>query len=76
MPDRHHIPTLRHLLPWGAGAGFAVGQATLTTGCTVVSLGRCSGCAGCLLALASLVGWAALREGEGKERATDRGDAS
>jgi len=53
---------LQSLLPWGAGAGFAIGQMGLTTSCTVVTQGQCVGCAGCVVALVSLVGWGALKE--------------
>lgn len=52
------------VLPWGAGAGFALGQITLASRCTVPLIGKCAGCAGCVIALASLVGWASLRDTE------------
>lgn len=53
---------LQRLLPWGAGAGFAVGQMGLTTSCTVITQGQCVGCAGCVVALVSLVSWGALKD--------------
>ncbi len=53
---------LQRLLPWGAGAGFAVGQMGLTTSCTVITQGQCVGCAGCVVALVSLVSWSLLKD--------------
>ncbi len=58
---------LQNLLPWGAGAGFAIGQMGLTTSCTVVTQGQCVGCAGCVVALVSLVGWGALKEDDDQD---------
>ena len=60
---------LQNLLPWGAGAGFAIGQMGLTTSCTVVTQGQCVGCAGCVVALVSLVGWGALKNDDDQANA-------
>ena len=62
---------LQRLLPWGAGAGFAVGQMSLTTSCTVITQGQCVGCAGCVVALASLVSWGLLKEDDQNEASHD-----
>ena len=59
MPDKSQ---LKSLLPWGAGASFAVGHMAMTTRCTMISHGQCIGCAGCAIALVSLVSWAVLKE--------------
>jgi hypothetical protein len=53
---------LQTLLPWGAGASFAIGQMGLTTSCTVVTQGQCVGCAGCVVAVASLVSWGFFKD--------------
>lgn len=65
---------LQRLLPWGAGAGFAVGQMGLTTSCTVVTQGQCVGCAGCVVALASLVSWGLLKEDDKDSEAVSTHD--
>ena len=62
---------LQRLLPWGAGAGFAVGQMGLTTSCTVITQGQCVGCAGCVVALVSLVSWGLLKEDDQNEASHD-----
>ncbi len=56
------IESVKRILPWSAGAGFATGQMMLTSQCTIVTLGLCTGCAGCAVALVSLVGWGALKD--------------
>lgn len=70
MTEKKSRLRLQSLLPWGAGAGFAVGQMGLTTSCTVVTQGQCVGCAGCVVALVSLVSWGVLKEDD-KEADTD-----
>ncbi|QYZ64555.1 MAG: hypothetical protein HPY30_00250 [Gammaproteobacteria bacterium (ex Lamellibrachia satsuma)] len=71
MPFPIKKSVVKVLLPWGAGAGFAMGHMTLSSRCTLVLLGQCTGCAGCVIALASLVGWAALKD-KGAETKTPR----
>jgi hypothetical protein len=56
------IDSIKKMLPWGAGAGFATGHMMLTSQCTIVTLGLCTGCAGCAVALVSLVSWGALKD--------------
>ncbi len=46
------------LLPWVAGAGLAVSHIVVSSNCTLPKEGRCSTCGGCVVALATLVGWA------------------
>lgn len=53
------------LLPWMAGAGFAVGQIIISTNCTVPQQGRCSSCGGCVVAVAAIVGWALHKKKHG-----------
>jgi len=63
---------LQNLLPWGAGAGFAIGQMGLTTSCTVVTQGQCVGCAGCVVALVSLVGWGVMKEDDNQDDSVNK----
>ena len=53
---------LKSLLPWLAGAGFAIGHIAATSSCTLPKEGRCASCGGCVLALGSLVAWAVLKK--------------
>jgi len=62
------------LLPWVAGAGFAVSGAgfavshlVIASSCTVPKEGRCSTCGGCVVALAAIVTWAIYKKREGNE---------
>lgn len=50
------------ILPWLAGASFAVGHIALTSNCTLTTQGRCISCGGCVIALASIVVWAKLKK--------------
>ncbi len=50
------------IMPWLAGAGFAVGHVALSTNCTLTTQGRCISCGGCVIALASIVVWAKLKK--------------
>ena len=49
---------LQQLAPWFAGSGIALGQAMLATGCTLSTLGKCAGCGGCIVGVATLSTWA------------------
>ncbi len=52
---------LQQVLPWLAGAGFALSHIALTTNCTVPREGRCSTCGSCVVALGGIVAWAVLK---------------
>lgn len=54
--------TAERVLPWVAGAGFAASHIALTTNCTIPREGRCSTCGSCVVALASIVGWALVKK--------------
>ncbi|MEJ2609294.1 MAG: hypothetical protein P8179_04200 [Candidatus Thiodiazotropha sp.] len=62
---------IKSVLPWSAGAGFAAGHMMLTTQCTIVTVGVCTGCAGCVIALASLVSWGACKGGAVEQSDSD-----
>lgn len=53
------------LLPWAAGAGFAVSHIVIASNCTVPKEGRCSTCGGCVVALTAIVGWAIYKRKKG-----------
>ena len=58
---------LKSVLPWLAGAGFAIGHIAATSSCTLPKEGRCASCGGCVIALGSLVAWAVLKKSPGGE---------
>lgn len=64
MTNKHNITSkrLKKLLPWLAGAGFAVGHIAATSSCTLPKEGRCATCGGCVIALGSLVAWAVMKK--------------
>ena len=49
------------LLPWAAGASFALGHIAVTQ-CTLTKEGQCVLCGGCVFALTGLVGWAVYKD--------------
>lgn len=53
---------VRRFGPWLAGAGMAVGHLTASSHCSLPKQGQCTTCGGCVIAVASLVGWAALKK--------------
>lgn len=66
---------LYRVVPWLTGSGMALGQSMLATACSVPRVGKCVGCGSCVVAVATLSGWAlqrrkaerALREQHGLE---------
>ena len=46
------------LLPWLAGAGFALSHIIISSNCSLPKEGRCASCGGCVVALGALVSWA------------------
>ncbi|HFD12418.1 MAG TPA: hypothetical protein ENJ32_08120 [Crenotrichaceae bacterium] len=58
---------INQLMPWLAGAGFAIGNSVASTSCTVPQQGKCAGCGGCVIALGALVSWALRNQSKGKE---------
>lgn len=50
------------LLPWAAGAGFAVSHIVIASNCTIPKEGRCSSCGGCVVALGAIVAWAVYKK--------------
>lgn len=62
-------PTER-VVPWLVGASLAVTPA-LANGCSVAGEGRCSACGGCVVALATLSGWALLKRRKGAALPTE-----
>ncbi len=64
MINKNHpiIKQIKPLVPWLAGAGFAIGHIAATTSCTLPKEGRCATCGGCVIALGSLVAWAVMKK--------------
>lgn len=52
----------RKIMPWMAGAGFALGHIAVTSNCTLTTQGRCVSCGSCIIALGSIVIWARLKK--------------
>jgi len=50
------------IMPWMAGAGFALGHIAVTSNCTLTTQGRCISCGSCIIALGSIVAWAKLKK--------------
>lgn len=50
------------VMPWLAGAGFALGHIAVTSNCTLTTQGRCISCGSCVIALGSIVAWAKLKK--------------
>ncbi len=59
------------LLPWVAGAGFAVSHLVIASSCTLPKEGRCSTCGGCVVALAAIVTWAIYKKREDKKEGNE-----
>jgi len=49
------------VMPWLAGAGFALGHIAVTSN-TLTTQGRCISCGSCIVALGSIVAWAKLKK--------------
>ncbi len=62
MKQKKNKSTFNKVMPWMAGAGFALGHIAITTNCTLTSQGRCSTCGSCVIALGSIVAWATLKK--------------
>ena len=54
--------TFDRVMPWLAGAGFALGHIAVTSNCTLTTQGRCISCGSCVIALGSIVAWAKLKK--------------
>lgn len=54
--------TFEKVMPWMAGAGFALGHIAVTSNCTLTTQGRCISCGSCIIALGSIVAWAKLKK--------------
>ncbi len=54
--------TFDKVMPWLAGAGFALGHIAVTSNCTLTTQGRCISCGSCVIALGSIVAWAKLKK--------------
>lgn len=54
--------TLNKIMPWVAGAGFALGHIAVTSNCTLTTQGRCISCGSCIVALGSIVVWAKFKK--------------
>ncbi len=52
---------LKNGFPLLAGMGMAAGSSALAVYCTVPSIGKCSACGSCLVAVCSLAGWAVVK---------------
>jgi len=62
MKPKNNKLTFNKIMPWMAGAGFALGHIALTSNCTLTTQGRCISCGGCIIALGSIVAWAKLKK--------------
>lgn len=58
--------TINKILPWMAGAGFAIGHIAVTSNCTLTTQGRCISCGSCVVALGSIVFWAKFKKTRGE----------
>jgi hypothetical protein len=62
MKQNKNKSTISKIMPWMAGAGFAIGHIAVTSNCTLTSQGRCSTCGSCVIALGSIVIWATFKK--------------
>ena len=62
MKQPNNKLTFNKIMPWMAGAGFALGHIAVTSNCTLTTQGRCISCGGCIVALGSIVAWAKLKK--------------
>jgi len=59
MKQENKKITFYKIMPWMAGAGFAI---AVTSNCTLTTQGRCISCGSCIIALGSIVAWAKLKK--------------
>lgn len=64
MKEVNWLKRNEKLFPWVAGAGIAVSHIVVSSNCTIPTEGRCSTCGSCVVALATLVGWALSKKGQ------------
>ena len=62
MKQENKTVTFNKIMPWMAGAGFALGHIAVTSNCTLTTQGRCISCGSCIIALGSIVAWAKLKK--------------
>lgn len=72
MKQQDLIKRSEKLVPWLAGAGFAVSHIITSSNCTIPKEGRCSTCGGCVVALAAIVVWAVHKKKQGNGFYDDR----
>jgi len=72
MKQQSLLKKSEKLLPWVAGAGFAVSHIVASTNCSIPKEGRCSTCGGCVVALAAIVTWAVHKKKQGSTFYDDR----
>ena len=60
------IKPYQKLLPWVAGAGFALSHIVIESSCTLPKEGRCASCGGCVVALGAIVTWAIYKKRDGR----------
>ncbi len=60
---------IQKLLPWTIGAGIAASHVALSSNCSLPREGHCSTCGCCVIALATLTGWAMFK-GQSKNNET------
>ena len=65
ISEEQTIKPYQKLLPWVAGASFAVSHIVIESSCTLPKEGRCASCGGCIVALAGIVTWAVYKKREG-----------
>ncbi|MDM8545292.1 hypothetical protein [Candidatus Venteria ishoeyi] len=51
-------PKITKILPWAIGAGIAGSHIALSSNCSLPKQGACTACGSCVIALATLSGWA------------------
>jgi len=54
-------PAIKSSFPLLAGMGMAAGSSALAVYCTIPTIGKCSACGSCLVAVCSLAGWAVVK---------------
>lgn len=72
MKQENSKITFTKIMPWMAGAGFALGHIAVTSNCTLTTQGRCISCGSCIIALGSIVAWAKFKKPHGDFFITDQ----
>jgi hypothetical protein len=64
MNDNKLRAYVQKALPWTIGAGIAISHIAMSSNCSLPKNGHCSTCGSCIIALATLAGWAMFKKRE------------